>query len=116
MKISQKKGVDVCINFTGGDTWVPSIRAMAHKGKLITVGATAGFDPNTDIRYIWQRELRIIGSNSYTIEDITKGMVGVAEGRYKLPQIRTFPLEELGEAEKIMEERRFFGKMVMLVN
>jgi len=114
-KISQKKGVDVCVNFTGGDTWVPSIRAMAHKGKLITVGATAGFDPNTDIRYIWQRELRIIGSNSYTTKDITDGMTGIAEGRYKLPELRTFPLEELGEAERIMEERQFFGKIVMLV-
>ena len=114
-KISQKKGVDVCVNFTGGDTWVPSIRAMAHKGKLLTVGATAGFDPNTDIRYIWQRELRIIGSNSYTSKDITDGMMGIAEGRYKLPEIRTFPLEELGEAERIMEERQIFGKIVMLV-
>ena len=114
-KISQKKGVDICVNFTGGDTWVPSIRAMAHHGKLITVGATAGFDPATDIRYIWQREIRIIGSNSYSTEDITQGMVGVAEGRYKLPEIRTFPLQELGEAERVMEERQLFGKIVMLV-
>ena len=70
---------------------------------------------NTDIRYIWQRELRIIGSNSYTAEDITKGMVGIAEGRYKLPEIRTFPLQELGEAERVMEERELFGKIIMVV-
>jgi alcohol dehydrogenase len=114
-RISGKKGVDVCVNFTGGDTWVPSIRAMAHRGQLITVGATAGFDPNTDIRYIWQRELRIIGSNGYTIEDVRRGMIEAAEGRIKLPPMRTFPLKELGKAEAAMEARDFFGKIVLAV-
>lgn len=113
-KISGKKGVDVCVNFTGGDTWVPSLRALAHHGKLLTCGATAGFDPKTDIRYIWQRELRIIGSNSYTLEDIRMGMVNVAEGKFKLPDLITLPLEKLAEAETLMESRNFFGKIVLL--
>ena len=59
-RISGKKGVDVCVNFTGGDTWNPSIRALKLHGKLLTCGATAGFDAQTDIRYIWQRELKIL--------------------------------------------------------
>jgi alcohol dehydrogenase len=113
--LSGKKGVDVVINFTGGDTWVPSLRTLKKRGKLLTCGATAGFDPKTDIRYIWQRELRILGSNGYTKDDVTKGMMGVAEGKLKIPELRTFPLERLGEAEAIMESRDFFGKIVMLV-
>jgi alcohol dehydrogenase len=113
-KISGKKGLDVAVNFTGGDTWVPTLRAMAHRGKLLTCGATAGFDPKTDIRYIWQRELRIMGSNSYSLEDIRRGMIKVAAGAFKLPAIRTFPLAELGQAEAIMESRDFFGKIVLV--
>ncbi len=113
--ISGKKGVDVVINFTGGDTWVPSLKALKKHGKLLTCGATAGFDPKTDIRYIWQRELKILGSNGYTKDDVTKGMMAVAEGKVKIPELRTFPLEKLGEAEAIMESRDFFGKIVMLV-
>ncbi|MBT6311606.1 MAG: zinc-binding dehydrogenase, partial [Alphaproteobacteria bacterium] len=46
-------GVDVMVNFTGGDTWVPSLKALKRGGKLLTCGATAGYDPKTDIRYIW---------------------------------------------------------------
>jgi alcohol dehydrogenase len=112
--ISDRKGVDVCVNFTGGGTWVPSIRTLKRYGKLLTCGATAGFDPREDIRYIWQRELRIIGSNGYLKEDVTLGMIGVAEGKFRLPQIRTFPMSELGEAENLMEARDFFGKIVLV--
>lgn len=112
--ISGKKGVDVCVNFTGGDTWVPAIRTIKQYGKLLTCGATAGYDPKTDIRYIWQREMRIIGSNGYTKEDVTKGMVNMANGTLRIPEIRTFPLSKLGEAEQIMEGRDFFGKIVMI--
>jgi alcohol dehydrogenase len=114
-ELSGKKGVDVVVNFTGGDTWVPSLKSLRKRGKLVTCGATAGFDPQTDIRFIWHRELRIIGSNGYTKEDVTQGMVCIAEGKLKIPEIRTFPLEKLGEAEAIMESRDFFGKIVMLV-
>jgi alcohol dehydrogenase len=112
--ISGKKGVDVCVNFTGGDTWVPSLRALKRYGKLLTCGATAGFDPKEDIRYIWQRELRIIGSNGYTKDDVTRAMLAVADGSLKLPEVRVMPMSKLGEAESLMEARDFFGKIVMV--
>jgi alcohol dehydrogenase len=113
-RISGKKGVDVCINFTGGDTWQPSIRALKQYGKLLTCGATAGYDVKTDIRYIWQREVKIIGSNGYTKEDVTRGMIEMAQGLIKTPEIVTFPLSKLGEAETLMETRNFFGKIVLI--
>jgi alcohol dehydrogenase len=113
-RISGKKGVDICVNFTGGDTWNPSIRALKQHGKLLTCGATAGFDARTDIRYIWQREVKICGSNGYTKADVTRGMMEIAEGKLKKPPVRTFPLAKLGEAEALMETRDFFGKIVMI--
>ncbi len=113
-RISGKKGVDVCINFTGGDTWNPSIRTLKLHGRLLTCGATAGFDARTDIRYLWQRELKICGSNGYTKEDVRRGMIDMADGKIQPPEIRTFPLSELGEAERVMEFRDFFGKIVMI--
>lgn len=106
-------GGDVCVNFTGGDTWLPGIRTLKHYGKLLTCGATAGFDPKEDIRYIWQRELRIIGSNGYLKEDVTQGMIAVAEGKYLMPKVQIFPMSKLGEAENLMEARGFFGKIVL---
>ena len=92
---------------------LPSARS-SRTASCSTCGATAGFDARTDIRYIWQREVKICGSNGYTKEDVTAGMVAMAEGRIKKPSIRTFPLAQLGEAEAVMEARDFFGKIVMI--
>ena len=50
---SYEGGVDVVINFTGGDTWVPSLRCLKRGGKLLVCGATAGHDPKEDLRYVW---------------------------------------------------------------
>ena len=58
-------GVDVVVNFTGGDTWVPSLRCIKRGGKLLVCGASAGHDPKEDLRYVWSFELQIIGSNSF---------------------------------------------------
>ena len=112
LAIERQEGVDVCVNFTGGDTWNPSIRTLKPHGKLLTCGATAGFDAQTDIRYIWQREVKICGSNGYTKEDVRRGMIDMADGKIKPPETKTFPLAQLGEAERAMETRDFFGKIV----
>ena len=45
------------INFTGGDTWVPSLRCVKRGGKLLVCGATAGYDPKEDLRYVWSFEI-----------------------------------------------------------
>ena len=76
-------GVDVIINYTGGDTWAECFRALALQGKLLTCGATAGYDPKTDIRYIWSFEFNILGSNGWTVEDQRELLRRVADGRVK---------------------------------
>src|SRR5207237_6226255 len=58
-------GVDVVINYTGGDTWEQSLRVLTRQGRLITCGATAGHTGATDIRYVWSFELTLIGSNGW---------------------------------------------------
>ena len=113
-KLTGKTGVDVVVNFTGGDTWVPSLRALKPLGRLITCGATASYDPKTDLRYIWVRELKIIGSNGYTKDDIARAVEDVAEGRVTPVISHRFPLDRIREAETLMERRDFFGKIVLL--
>src|SRR5581483_10559365 len=52
-------GADVAIDYTGGDTWVPSLRCLKRGGKLLVCGATAGYDPKEDLRYVWSFEIKI---------------------------------------------------------
>jgi alcohol dehydrogenase len=106
-------GVDVVINFTGGDTWVPSLKATKRGGKILTCGATAGFDPKEDLRYVWTFELKILGSNSWAIEDLEILMQHIADGKLK-PVIDTvLPLEQTGEGVRQLRDREVIGKIVI---
>lgn len=107
------RGVDVVVNFTGGDTWVPSLRILHRQGRMLTCGATAGFDPQEDIRYIWTYELQILGSNGWMREDIEQ-LFELVEARKLKPVIdRTFRLDEVNAAFDVMEQREVFGKVVV---
>jgi alcohol dehydrogenase len=112
-EISGKKGVDVLVNYTGGDTWVPSLRALAKHGRLLTCGATAGFDPKTDIRYIWRREVNIIGANGWTREDLEALLVEVERGTIKPIIDRVLPLADSAEAMRLLQDREVFGKVIV---
>lgn len=110
---SHEGGVDVLINFTGGDTWVPSLRCVKRGGKVLVCGATAGYDPKEDLRYIWSFELKIIGSNSFYDEDLRALMRLIAEGRFKPAIDRVLPLEEAREGLRLIQDREVIGKVVV---
>lgn len=112
-EISGKTGVEVVVNYTGGDTWVPSLRALAHHGRLLTCGATAGFDPREDIRYIWRREVTIVGCNGWTREDLEALLADVAARRIRPVIDRVLPLEQAAEGMRLLEAREVFGKVLI---
>ncbi len=113
-RISGKKGVDVAVNFTGGDTWVPTLKALRPRGRLLTCGATAGHDPVTDLRYLWVRELQVLGSNSYSQDDIAQSIRLAADGRLSPVISDVLPMSEIVKAHRMIEDRNLFGKIVMV--
>jgi alcohol dehydrogenase len=106
-------GIDVVVNFTGGDTWVPSLKVLRKGGRLLTCGATAGFDPKTDIRYIWTFELDIRGSNSWHRQDLVDVLDLVRTRRLKPVIDDVLPLRRASEAFQVLEQRKVFGKVVL---
>jgi len=108
------RGVDVVVNYTGGDTWTRSLRVLRLGGRLLTCGATAGYDPAEDIRFIWTFELQILGSNGWAREDIAALLDMVRAGRLKAVVDATYPLERAAEALARLEDRRVFGKLVIV--
>jgi alcohol dehydrogenase len=106
-------GVDVVINFTGGDTWVPSLRCLKRGGQLLVCGATAGYDPKEDLRYVWSFEIKIVGSNSFYDDDLAALMKLIGEGQIK-PVIDTvLPLEKAAEGLRLIQDREVIGKVVI---
>ena len=107
-------GVTVAVNFTGGDTWVKSMRCLRRGGRLLTCGATAGYDPATDLRYVWSFEFDIRGSNSWEPEDLTALLDLISTGELKVPIHHTYPLTESQEALRVIEEREVIGKVIVV--
>jgi alcohol dehydrogenase len=106
-------GLDAVVNFTGGDTWVRSMRVLKVGGRLLTCGATAGYDPPEDIRFIWTFELEVRGSNGWQRSDIAALIEMVRQGRLHTLVDRTYPLHEAREALRVIEDREVFGKIVV---
>jgi NADPH:quinone reductase-like Zn-dependent oxidoreductase len=106
-------GVDVVINFTGGDTWVPSLRCVKRGGKILVCGATAGHDPKEDLRYIWTFELNIVGSNSFYDDNLSALMQLIQEGKFKPVIDKVLPLEQAQEGLRLIQDREVIGKVVV---
>ena len=106
-------GVDAVINFTGGDTWVPSLRCVKRGGKILVCGATAGYDPKEDLRYIWSFELQIIGSNSFYDENLVALMEMIRDKKFKPVIDKVVPLEGAAEGLRLIQDRHVIGKVVV---
>jgi len=106
-------GVDVVINFTGGDTWAPTLKCVKRGGKILVCGATAGFDPKEDLRYIWSFELKVIGSNSFYDENLKALMDLIVQGKMKPVIDEVLPLAQAAHGLKSIEDREVFGKVIV---
>jgi alcohol dehydrogenase len=106
-------GVDAVVNYTGGDTWVKSMRVLRRQGRLLTCGATAGYSPQEDIRFIWTFELQVLGSNGWMREDLFSLLEMLKTGKLKPVIDRKFSLAEANEALALLENRRSFGKVLV---
>ena len=111
---SGKRGVDVVVDNVGQATWMQSIRALARGGRLVTVGNTGGWEAVTDVRFVWAKQISIIGSTMGSHQDYRDVMQWVFDGKLK-PVIHTaLPLSEGRVAHDILERGEQFGKVVLV--
>ena len=106
-------GVDVVINFTSNDTWHPSLRCLKRGSKLLICGATTGYDPKEDLRYVWSFELKIIGSNSFYDDNLAALMALIQQGKMKPVIDKVLPLEEARDGLRLIQDREVIGKVVV---
>ena len=113
-RITREGGVDLAVNYTGGKTWKDTLRCVGHGGRMVTCGATAGFEEEVDCRYIWTFEQSIIGSDGWTRRELEE-LLGLVESEKLDPVIdRVMSLDEVHEAERLLEDREVFGKVVVV--
>jgi NADPH:quinone reductase-like Zn-dependent oxidoreductase len=115
-RLTDRRGVDVVFEHTGEATWPGSLVSLKKGGRLVTCGATSGFDAHTDLRQVFYRHLTILGSMMGSKAELLAAMKFIATGRIRAVVDRTLPLAEARQAHELMEDRAQFGKLVLLPN
>jgi NADPH:quinone reductase-like Zn-dependent oxidoreductase len=114
-RITNKRGVDVVFEHVGTATWDDSLASLAAGGRLVTCGATTGYDAKVDLRFLFSRQLSLLGSYMGTKSELFSVMRLVASGRFKPIVDRVFPLAEAAAAHTYLESSSQFGKVVLKV-
>jgi NADPH:quinone reductase-like Zn-dependent oxidoreductase len=112
-RITEKRGVDIVFEHVGSATWEKSIRSLAVGGRLVTCGATSGYAGQTDIRYLYSKQLSILGSYMASKAELLKVTELIKQRRLKPVVDRVYPLAEAARAQERMEKREHFGKIVL---
>src|SRR5437588_493509 len=114
-KITQKEGVDIVVEHVGAATWDESIRCLKTAGTLVTCGATTGAEVKIDLRHLFARQLRLLGSYMGTMSELREVLGHVFAGRLQAVVDRTFPLSEVRAAHEYLAESRMFGKIILSI-
>ena len=113
-RLTNGRGVDVVFEHTGATTWPGSIVSLKKGGRLVTCGATSGFEAQTDLRHVFYRHLTILGSMMGSKADLLAAMKFIESGQIRAVVDRTLPLVEARKAHELMEDRTQFGKLVLV--
>jgi len=113
LEITEKRGVDVIVEHVGSAVWKDSLRSLARGGRLVTCGATSGPEVSLDLRFFFTREIAVLGSYMGTRSELLE-VLRLVERRELRPVIdRVFPMSQLAEAQRHMQDRKQFGKIVV---
>jgi NADPH:quinone reductase-like Zn-dependent oxidoreductase len=114
LRLTGKRGVDVVFEHVGEATWPHSYAVLAHHGRLITCGATTGPQASIDLRYLYSKQLSLLGSFMGTLGELHDVLALI--GRRELRPVidRVFPLSEIRAAHERLENKEQFGKIVVI--
>ncbi len=112
-RLTERRGVDVVLEHVGKATWERSLLSVASGGRVVTVGATTGYDPPTDLRHVFFRQISILGSTMGSKSELFDVLRLVEEGRLRPVLDRVLPLEDAVPAQQLLSDRVTFGKVVL---
>jgi NADPH:quinone reductase-like Zn-dependent oxidoreductase len=112
-RITKRRGVDVVIEHVGGEVWERSLLCLVTGGRLVSCGATSGYQPKTDLRHVFFRNLKILGATMGSKARLFTIVRLVQEGKLQPVLDRQIPLDQARLAHQLIEQRQHFGKLVL---
>lgn len=112
-RITGKRGVDVVFEHVGAATWTKSVESLAPGGRLVTCGATTGYDARVDLRYLFSKQYSLLGSFMGSMGELHQVLKFVFRGQLKPVIDRVYPLAEIRAAHERLERHEQFGKILV---
>lgn len=113
-EITSGRGADIVFEHIGSATWDKSLKSLAKGGRLVTCGATTGPDVSIDLRFIFMKQLTILGSIMGTRKELLEITKLLGKGHLKPVIDSVFPLNEASQAQEKMLKRESFGKIILI--
>ena len=126
MAATSKRGIDVIIDNVGGPMLPDNIRALAIKGRLVSVGRNAGNVGDCNLDEVARKRVSIIGV-TFRTRSLEESMVcgerfaadllgAISTGALKPVLDRTFPFGQIADAHAYMLSDTQIGKIVVTMN
>jgi NADPH:quinone reductase-like Zn-dependent oxidoreductase len=113
--ITKGEGVDIVFEHVGPATFQESMRSLKAGGTLVTCGATTGPKVDLELRFLFSRNLSVLGSYMGTMSELNEVLGHVFAGRLKPVVDRVFSLQEIRAAHEHLEKSQMFGKVVLTI-
>jgi len=114
-RLTNNRGVDIVFEHVGAATWEHSVKSLATGGRLVTCGATTGYDVKLDMRFLFTRQLSILGSYMGTKAELRTVLKLVEQGRLKPIVDKIWSLQDAALAHEYLEKNKQFGKVILTV-
>jgi NADPH2:quinone reductase len=114
MRLTENEGVDVvCENISDPTLWPAALASLAINGRLVTAGAHGGGTVTLDVKRLYMRRLRILGTAGTNSADVQTALDAASQGRIRAIINRTMPLGAAAEAHRIVEQNQIAGKIIL---
>jgi NADPH:quinone reductase-like Zn-dependent oxidoreductase len=114
-ELTAGRGVDIVVEHVGAATWERSVKCLARSGRLVTCGATTGWQAGLDLRFLFGRQLSLLGSYMGTKGELLRIVPEFVSGRLQPVVDAVFPLADAAAAQERLEKAQQFGKIVLKI-
>jgi NADPH:quinone reductase-like Zn-dependent oxidoreductase len=114
-QLTADRGVDIVVEHVGGATWNESMKSLATGGRLVTCGCTTGYDVKVDLRFLFTRQLSVLGSYMGTKSELRTVLKLVEQGYLRPIVDKVWPLYDCIVAHHYLEHDKQFGKVVLAI-
>ena len=119
MRVTDNRGVDVVLEMIGGEVYQKSLQVLVHGGRLFSIGGAFGAIPDTPPNLAEGRKATRFSITNYLkakpedFQKLDEILKLVAEKKFQVPIDKSFPLAQTREAQRYLEGRGHFGKVML---